>query len=59
MYTITNPEMMELLLQFAQLKPSRLNKESEMYSGRDIYEKIIDMISIEDIQIFFSEQNFP
>jgi hypothetical protein len=45
MYVSINQEMMELLLQFAQWKPSRLNKESHVRNGREIYENIIEMIN--------------
>lgn len=37
--------MMELLLQFAQWKPSRVGKEAELRNGREVYENIITMIN--------------
>ncbi len=37
--------MMDLILQFAQWKPARLSKESQVRNGREIYERIIAMIS--------------
>ena len=37
--------MMELLLQFAQWKPSRVGKQAELRNGREVYENIIAMIN--------------
>ena len=37
--------MMELLLQFAQWKASKADKETELRKGREIYENIIEMIN--------------
>lgn len=45
MYKTSNQEMMELILTFAQWKPTRQNKHSFSDRDREIYEHIFELIN--------------